>query len=1033
MLHAPGSDERKQATILFADICGSTAQILQFDVEEARDFLAPAVELMRGAAQLYGGQVYRVEGDAILAVFGAPLGQEDQALRACLTAVELQRRAATAAQGSSPLLLRVGIHSGEVISWRESGSGVDRIDGSNVHLAKRLQEASPPGRITISAATRRLVSHELDAVSLGQQSVRDFGAVELFELSQESSRPRPDEVARRRLSGRLVGRAEALSALESVARRVREGRMCIAGLRGEAGIGKSRIAAEVVLRLHESGFGSAWVSARSYATHVPYALAAEFARVLIGLPDRGTPGWDEAVAALVEGWPADQGKLLSAVADLLGASPLDPDWSQRTPSQRQRDVNEAVAWLIAQRVKDAPLVVVVDDIFLADRESLRLMEALEQPLGAAPVLLCMTYRQDFVHRWGSSAAFTEHWIGPLEDAPMRDLAQRLLGTDTSLAELSEELLERADGNPFFLEQMAQSLVDDGTLQGSPGAYRSAGAAGELRVPGSIAAVIGARVDRLPGAGKAALEAAAVVGGHINGHVVGAMLGLAEPQASELLDSALSAGLLAYARDEATLGGVAPSRAGARLEFSHGLVQEAVAGALTRPRRRALHRAAFEALTACLGARSADHAAELAHHAYLGEAWPAAAQAALQAISRSISRSANRDALRVFALGLDAARRIAETPLSLRSELALRLEALGAQLPLGMQDDLLANLERAERITQEIGDARRQAAVQVQLAVVQWSHGRYREGLLSANRAAQAAQVAGSRSLQMAASQAAMLLHHGLGHYPQVEEQARAIERDFAPELAAGRVLPGWAVMASVNSKVFLADVLARAGRMEEAQRCCDAAYAEAGRHEHAFSRSLIDFVQSELWVAQGRLALARACLEEARARCRSQDVLAMIAPIVALWAGCIALEGRAQEAVQTLQGALSSKLDQSGGKYNAFYFPKYLALALGAAGRAQEARECASQAVTAARSLEQTGFEAEGLLVLAELEAAAGLADDARAHFTDGAERAGRCGAWSVQRRCEQGLAMLGADLFSTRAQPQDQDLPAGAGVQARP
>lgn len=1020
MIHAPGSDERKQATILFADICGSTAQILRFDVEEARDFLAPAVELMRGAAQLYGGQVYRVEGDAILAVFGAPLGQEDQALRACLTAIELQRRAAAPPQGTSPLALRIGIHSGEVISWREAGSGLDRIDGSNVHLAKRLQETTAPGRITISAATRRLVSHEIDAAPLGEQAVRDFGTVELFELSPAQARPRPDQAARRRLSGRLVGREEAMAGLQSVARRVREGRMCIAGLRGEAGIGKSRIAAELVLHLHESGFGSAWVSARAYATHVPYALAAEFARALTGLPDRGSPDWEDAVAALVEGWPPDQGKLLSAVTDLLGAGPSDPDWSQRSPSQRQRDVNEAVAWLVARKVKDAPLVVVVDDIFLADRESLRLMEALEQPLAAAPVLLCMTYRQDFVHRWGSSAAFTEHWIGPLEDAPMRDLAQRMLGTDRSLAELCEELLERADGNPFFLEQMAQSLVDDGTLQGSPGAYRCAGEAGELRVPGSIAAVIGARVDRLPGAGKAALEAAAVVGGHINGHVVGAMLGLAEEQAHELLDSALSAGLLAYARDEAGLDGAATSRAGSRLEFSHGLVQEAVAGALTRPRRRALHRAAHEALTAYLGARSGEHAAELAHHAYAGEAWPAAAQTALQAISRSISRSANRDALRVFALGLDAARRIPDAALSLRSELALRLEALGAQLPLGMQDDLLANLKRAERITQEMGDTRREAAVQIQLAVVQWSRGRYREGLVSASQATEAAQAARSRSLQMAASQAAMLLHHGLGQYPEVEKRARAIERDFAPELAAGRVLPGWAVMASVNSKVFLADVLGRAGRMVEAQHCCDAAYAEVDRQEHAFSRALIDFVQSELWVAQGRLSQAQACLEKARSRCRSQDVLAMVPPVVALWAGCIALQGRGQEAVQALQGALSSKLDQSGGKYNAYYFPKYMALALGAAGRLEEARQSASQAVTAARALEQAGHEAEGLLVQAELEAAAGLADDARRHFGDGAERARTCGATEVQRRCEQGLAALGTDLFSDRAQSQD-------------
>lgn len=1031
MVTLAGNDERKQATILFADLCGSTARILHLDVEEVRDFLAPIVELMRGAVNMYGGQVYRVEGDAVLAVFGAPLGQEDQALRACLTAIELQRRASNASLSASAIEIRVGIHSGEVISWRDAGSGVARIDGGNVHLAKRLQEASAPGRITISAATFRLVSRELNVKALGRQILRDYGEVELFELSPSAVRTGTERLAGGFGGERLAGRGETLASLESAGLRVRDRRMAIIGLRGEAGIGKSRIALELVLRLRELGYCSAWVCARAYSSQTPYAVAAEVARVLLDLPERTSPGWDDAVYALRASWPAAHGHRLSALADLMGSVPPEPEWLQRTPLQRQRDVTEALAGLVEQRVRDAPLILVVDDIFHADHESLRLMEALERPLAESPLLLCLTYRQDFVHRWGNSSAFSEHRIGPLEESHMRDLLGRMLGEDPSLAEPVEELLQRADGNPFYLEQMAHSLIDDGTLSGSPGAYRRAGTAVELRVPGSIAAVIGARVDRLPGAGKTVLEAAAVASGHINGQVIGAMLGLEASQTAELLQHALSAGLLS---DPSTqVGGeVSPTPStGVRLEFSHGLVQETILGSLTRPRLRALHRAAYEALSCFLGPRSFECADELTHHAYCGEVWTAAAQFALPAISRSVARSANRDALRVFGIGLDAVRRISDASVAKSNELALRLEVLGAQLPLGLQDDLLANLERAEQITRDVGDVRRQAAVQVQLGVANWSRGRYRDGLMFAYRAAEAAQVAESRSLQMAAAQASMLLHHGLGHYGEVEERARGIERDFAPELAAGRVLPGWAVMASVNSKVFLADVLGRAGRMLEAQDCCDAAYADVDRQEHAFSRALIDFVQSEIWLAQDRAAEAQARLEQARVRCRAHDVLAMIPPILALWAGCLARQGRSAEALQVLDGALSSKLDQSGGRYNAYYFPKYRAHALMAAGRLEEALGAGRQAVETARAFELFGMQAEGLLLLAEIESASGRAEDARRHYTEAAEQARRCAAWGLISSCEQGLSRLqtgsraaGSPAAERAAEPAEPECP---------
>ncbi len=223
----------------------------------------------------------------------------------------------------------------------------------------------------------------------------------------------------------------------------------------------------------------------------------------------------------------------------------------------------------------------------------------------------------------------------------------------------------------------------------------------------------------------------------------------------------------------------------------------------------LHRAVFNALREHASEKSSDRDSVLAHHAYAGEAWSEAAEFALRSMSRSIRRSANRDALVMFDMGRDAARRLPDGSARAMLELGLRLEAIGALLPLGRVDDIVDNLERAQTITQTIGDKKREAAVSLQLAVMLWTRGTYRQGLEIASHAAEAATAVQSRSLQMAAMQARMMLNHGLGRYQEALDEARTVDRLFTAELAARRIMPGWAVIAAVNVKVFMADILAR--------------------------------------------------------------------------------------------------------------------------------------------------------------------------------------------------------------------------------
>ncbi len=980
--------ERKHATVMFADLCGSTEQIGNPDPEEARKYLDPALALMSGHVKAYGGIISQLLGDGVLALFGAPLAQEDHALRACLAGLAIQRAVIDwnreRAGSDKPIAVRVGIASGELVvsSASEYLSSHYRADGLTAHLAKRIEGLATPGSVVISGTTFRLVERHIEAKALGTRVLAGFDAeVELYELLLKEQRPRAASLARHAALAPLIDRTEVLSALNVVGTHALASRMRAIGLTGEAGIGKSRVIAEFCRAMRGSGFNTCFVAAHAYATHVQYAVIGDLMRELMPAPpDVGAQGHASGAVASMDAWEPGASSHRDAAIDLLELGRPSAAWAALTPSQRRRRIGDALQWLITKRVESGPLMIVVEDLALADRESQRLLEQLLRRIEPLPVLVCMTYRHQFQPRWIDAPWFSEHVMRALEPQDMLSMAHAILGEDESVQSLVSDLADKAQGNPFYLEQMTLTLVDDGTLLGAPGAYRCVRPDPELRIPGSIAAVIGARVDRLPTAAKTALEAAAVIGEPFTSELLASTNSITAGEAESRLSHAVIAGLLsAHIIDGET-----------RYEFPHALVQEVVAATLTHARRKLLHRAVFNALREHAGDKSSD-ASVLAHHAYAGEAWSEAAEFALRSMSRSIERSANRDALTMFDMGRDAARRLADGSVRATLELGLRLEAIGALLPLGRVDDIVDNLERAQVTTRAIGDKKREAAVSLQLAVMLWTRGTYRQGLHIAGQAAEAATSVQSRSLQMAAMQARMMLNHGLGRYDEALDEARTVERQFTAELAARRIMPGWAVIAAVNVKVFMADMLARMAHFDVAQDLCDAAYRELAAHEHAFSRVMVDFVQGEVWVALNRADEAAQRLREALASCKTNDVPTMYPAIVAALGGAMARGSEPAAAVELLEKAIAEKAYLAGGRYNEYYLSLNLGIALLKCGRYVDALSALTAAQASARMYEQRAHEAEAAYWLAETELAADRKEGAITAFEKARSLAEAC------------------------------------------
>lgn len=998
--------ERKIVTLMFADLCGSTALVSQADPEDAQFLLDRALRAMSEAVETYGGTVQRLQGDGIVALFGAPVALEDHALRACLAALAVQRRMRDpGADGRRPeAQVRVGIHSGEVVvgSISDLLSSHHRLDGAAIHLAARLEQLATPGRVLVSAATARLVDGRLHLRSIGPHQIRGFEQpVELLELDPDDQAVTAGPASGSRHRAPLLGREDLLANLQGLAGRVAQGRMCALGLRGEAGIGKSRLVLQLGKRLAAQGFGVCTMTTRSYTSHLPYSALADLMRALMGLGGSFDPQLeqDEARAALAS-WTGAGERHVPAAMDLLGLGEATPAWQALTPNQRRNRIGEALLWLIASRLSDGPLLIVIEDVFLADRDSLRTLEALSRKLDDLPVQLCCTYRRDFAVRWPETVWSEEVQVHPLAPRDMQDLATSLLGSHASLQALLPTLIERADGNPFYLEQMILNLADTGALEGKPGGYRYLGGALAHSVPASIAAVISARVDRLPPAAKSMLEAMSVLNEVTTAGTLARMLNADEQEVHGSLRLCCDASLLQPAREEPGRKDVAPGSRPVR--FQHALVQEVVAAALTRPRRQQLHRAAFEALADRPGALVQELAAVLAHHAYHGALWPEAARFAHMAMARSVARSANRDALRILDTGLDATGRIEDGPTRLMTELALRSEALGALWPLGHFDAMFTHLARAQDITAQLGDPKRQAAVAMQQAVLHWGRGHPGLGLEAAQAAQAAALKAGSRSAQMAAAQVELMLLHGLGRYRELVERARGIESRFVTELGAGRTMMGWATLPGINLKVFMADALARLGEETLAQQVCDAAYAELKSNEHPFSRALLDFSQTSLWLRQGQHERAARLLRQSHALCEQQDLPTMTPCIVGLLAEALGPIGLADEARQLVEQALKDKSYQIAGLYSEFFLRYGLGMALAASGQLDEAMEHLSVARAYAARYAQWGHEADALLAMGRVTARQGMVDQARNFLRAAHEGAAACGMVRVEQQARE-------------------------------
>ncbi len=490
--------ERKQVTVLFADLRGSMELLADRDPEEARKLLDPVLERMMEAVHCYEGTVNQVMGDGIMALFGAPVAHEDHAVRACYAGLRMQESVRGYAEGvrrteGIPLQIRVGLNSGEVVV-RSIGNDL-RMDytavGQTTHLAARMEQMAMPGSILISADTMTLAEGYVQVKPLGPVSIKGLETpIDVFEIiGVIPVRSRMEAAATRGLTP-FVGRQREVETLRHALAQAHAGHGQVVGVLGEAGVGKTRLFYEFTHSHPLQGWLCLETWSMSYGKASAYLPVLDLLKAYFQIEARDDARRmrEKVTGKLLTLDPALQPTLPAFLA-LLDVPGEDPQWQALDPSQRRQRTLDALKRLVLRESQVQPLCLIVENLHWIDAETQAWLDSLIESLPTARLLLLVNFRPEYQHGWGSKTYYTQLRLDPLPPESAEELLQALLGADRALQPLKRLLIERTEGNPFFLEESVRTLVETQVLTGARGAYGLATSLPSIQVPRTVQAVL----------------------------------------------------------------------------------------------------------------------------------------------------------------------------------------------------------------------------------------------------------------------------------------------------------------------------------------------------------------------------------------------------------------------------------------------------------------------------------------------------------------------------------------------------------------
>jgi len=998
--------ERKQVTVLFADLKGSMELLADRDPEEARKLLDPVLERMMEAVHHYEGTVNQVMGDGIMALFGAPLAHEDHAVRACYAALRMQQRVNLYADeiqrgGGTPVQIRVGLNSGEVVV-RSIGSDL-HMDytaiGQTTHLAARMEQMAKPGSVLVTGETLKLAEGYVQVRPLGTVTVKGLETpTEVYELTGVGlARSRLQAMAPRGLT-RFVGRESELQQLAQALERAAAGHGQAVAIVGEAGVGKSRLVWELARSHRTHGWLVLESGSVSYGKATPYLPVIELLKAYFRIQERDDQREiRERVAGKLLMLDRALEPLLTPLLALLDVPVDDAAWDALDPPQRRQRTLEAVKRLLLRESQVQPLLVIFEDLHWIDSETQALLDGLIESLPTARVLLLVNYRPEYQHGWGSKSYYTQLRIDPLPPESAQELLTALLGQDRTLEPLKRVLIERTEGNPFFLEESVQTLVETKVLVGERGAYRMTKAPELLQIPATAQAILAARIDRLPPEDKRLLQAASVIGKDVPFALLHAIADMPE-DTLRLEVTHLQAAEFLY---ETSLF---PD---IEYTFKHALTHEVAYGGVLQERRRALHRRIVEAIEALYPERLTEQVERLAHHALRGEVWDKALTYFREAGAKAFARSAYREAVTGFEQALVALQHLPEMRETLEQAIDLRLQLRTALWPLVEVDKISGYLREAERLVRTLDDQRRLGWVSGHLSFYFSLMTGHLSEARSYGQSAQAiAQTLGDFQLQVAANFWLGLACHFSGDYRVAGELFRNVAQSLEGELSRQRF--GTDVFPAATSRALLAWTLAERGEFAEGLTHGQEGLRLTEALDHPFSLTLAYLFLAMLYRLKGELSHAARLLERALALARDWNIRFLFQFAAGTLGYVYTLSGRVAEGLSLMEQALKALESARGSPVHSLAVA-YLGEACVLAGRFEEAQVFAAQVLAVTRERDQRGIHALALRLLGEIASHQDPPEVKKAdgHYHQAMALANELGMRPLTAHCHLGLGKL--------------------------
>jgi class 3 adenylate cyclase/tetratricopeptide (TPR) repeat protein len=603
--------ERKTVTALFADIKGSMELMEDLDPEEARAIVDPALKLMIDAVQRYGGYVVQSTGDGIFALFGAPVAHEDHPQRAVYAALRMQEEIRRygdrmRAQGHTPIQVRIGVNTGEVVvrSIQTSDGHTEYAPiGHSTSLAARLQTLARPGSTVISGYMCALVEGYFQLKGLGPTVVKGVSdPVELFEVTGLGPlRTRLQRAASRGLT-KFVGRENELAQMRRALELAKTGRGQIVAVVGEPGVGKSRLFYEfkataasgcMLLEAYSVSHGKA-------SAYLPLLELLHSYFEILPFDDQRKRR--ERVAGKILVLDRALEEELPYLYSLIGATETPDPLMGMDPQVRRHRTLEALKHVLLRESLNQPLIVQFEDLHWLDNETQAFLNLQADSIGTARVLLLVNYRPEHRHEWNSKTYYSQIRLDPLGREIAEELLAALLGRDAELLQVKRLLVEKTEGNPFFLEEMVRGLFEQGALIRN-GSVKLGKSLDSIQIPVTVGAVLASRIDRLSAEEKNLLQTMAVIGTDFRAALLRKVAGTSE-EALEPKITALQVAEFIYEQ---------PAIADAEYTFKHALTQEVAYGSTLLERRKVLHERIGNAIETLYSDRLDDHLDDLARH------------------------------------------------------------------------------------------------------------------------------------------------------------------------------------------------------------------------------------------------------------------------------------------------------------------------------------------------------------------------------------------------------------------------------------